>query len=303
MAARPCAFTALAVLALLPCAGLAQEAELGWQSTETVGARMNPVALAADVELRYRHRLYQDSRPLLSLNHAQVDGGLQVTPAAVAPSFGLELQPLSVLTLRVAYEPVLYFGTSGMAQSYPSPRVRLGGGAFHAVADGPGGAYALTVHQLVLSGSLQARVKAVAVRVRVEAARVQADLHGDDRVVYDGARDILVYRRGWVLQNDVDLLWFASDRLVLGARHTRVTAWYPQDAFAAGDRGTLRDRTTSRLGPLARYTVFRGRGGVVDEWNVIVAAQWWLAHPDRTGRTSPAAVPLAHLAFQLTGGR
>jgi hypothetical protein len=294
----------IATLALLsvPCVALAQEVGLGWRWTETLAARMNPVGLAAEMEFSHRRRIYDASSPLFSSNHAQLGGSLQVTPASVAPALGLELQPLSVLTIRAAYSPIFFFGASGMARSYPSPRVRLGGGAFRPVADGTGGAYALTVHQLVLGSSVQARMNAVVMRLRVEAARVEADLHGDDRVFYDPGRDILVHRRGWVLQGDLDVLWIAHRRLLLGARDSVVTAWYPPDAFAAGDRGALRERATHRLGPVARYALFRSRGGTFDEGNVVVAAQWWLAHPDRAGRSSPAAVPLLQVALQVSGG-
>jgi hypothetical protein len=288
----------LAWIALAPPAR-AEEAE-GWRSTALLLGRMNPVGLAADLELAYGRRLYDAAHPLCARNGARVAAGVEVTPTSVSPRLGVELRPLSVLTLGVEYEPKRYTGALGGAQSYPSARARLGGGAFGPVAEGPGGGYALTVHRLVLRGALQAKAGRVAARAAVEATRIEARLHGDDRVLYDPGRDILVYRRGWVAQGDLDVVWMAGDDLTLGVRTTAVTAWYPQDAFADGRPG-LRERTTLRAGPLARWTVFRGRGGLLDEGSVIAAAQWWLAHPDRAGRTSPQAVPLALAVVQVSG--
>lgn len=299
---RPIIAAALGLLAWIALAppARAEEAE-GWRSTALLLGRVNPVGLAADLELAYGRRLYGATHPLAARNGARVAGGVEVTPTSVSPRLGVELRPLSVLTLGVEYEPKLYTGALGGAQSYPSARARLGGGAFAPVADGPGGGDALTVHRLVLRGALQARAGRVAARAAVEATRVEARLHGDDRVIYDPGRDILVYRRGWVAQGDLDVVWLAGDDLTLGVRTTLVTAWYPRDAFADGDRRGLRERTTLRAGPLARWTVFRGRGGLLDEGTVIAAAQWWLAHPDRAGRSSPQAVPLAMMAFQVAG--
>jgi hypothetical protein len=295
------AAAALALALTFPSPARAQAPDLGWRTTATLFGQVNPRSLAADVRLRHRQALYDDERPLLALNHLETSAGLTVSPAGLIPSIGVEVQPLSVLTLGVAYAPAFYFGTSGLAQSYPSPRARLGGTALGGIRGGPGGSYALGVHQLVLSGALQARVKAVALRAALSVTRLQADLHGDDRVVYDPLHDLLVYRSGWVAQGDTDLVWFASPRLVLGVRHSLVTAWYPAAAFPASEP-RLRSRTTSRLGPLARYALWKGHGGLADEGSVVAAAQWWLAHPDRTGRTSPAAVPLAFVALQVSGG-
>jgi hypothetical protein len=299
---RPRAAIAAVALAVLPRAAHAQPADLGWRSRATVLARENPVALAADVELRHRWRLHGATHPLLAGNHVQLAGGATVTPVSLGPAVRVELQPLSILTLGAAYEPILYFGAGGQARSFPSPRARLGGGAFRPVVEGNGGAYSLVVHRFTLRAALQARAGAFAVRAAAAASRVEADLRGDDRVLYEPGQDILVYRRGWVLQGDLDLLWLAGDRLAAGARGTLVTAFYPPDAFAAGDRRDLHERTTLRVGPVARVALFRGRGGLWDEGHLLAGCQWWLAHPDRAGGSSPAVVPTAMVAFQVSGG-
>lgn len=298
----PAALLALAGLAVGPPAR-AEEAE-GWRTTALVLGRMNPVGLAADLELARGWRLYDAGHPLYARNGARVAGGMEVTPTSFSPRMVVELQPLSVIALGVGYEPKLYTGALGGAQSYPSPRVRLGGGAFRPVADGPGGGSALLVHRLVLHGALQAKVGSLAARAAVEAIRVEARLHGEDRVLYDPGLDLVVYRHGWMAQGDLDVVWLAGDDLTLGVRTTLARAWYPPDAFARGDRRGPRERTTLRAGPLARWTVFHrrgGRGALQEQGSVIAAVQWWLAHPDRAGRSSPQAVPLALVALQVTG--
>lgn len=289
----------LAVLGLV--AVQARGEDPAWRTGALVAGRMNPVALATDVELAWQRRLYDAAHPALSLNQVRVAGAVELTPASISPSVNVDVQPLSILALGVGYAPVYFTGGFGLAQSYPSPRARLGGGAFREVADGPGGPYRLLVHRLLLRGALQARVKDLAVRAGVEATRFEARLHGGDRVVYDGDHDLLVDPHGWAAQADLDLAWIRGEDLVLGLRTTLVTAWYPPAAFPAGDRGRLRERTTARVGPFGRKVLFRGRGGLLDEGAIIAAAQWWLAHPDRAGRSSPQAVPLAFVALQLSG--
>ncbi|WP_394829280.1 hypothetical protein [Pendulispora albinea] len=277
-------------------------AERPLRYTNTVGVQLNPRLGGDEFRIRYRRRLYEGGDSLLGRqNFAGAFGGVAIGAGALRPVIGFELQPLSVLSLGVAYNPVYYLDTFGVAQSYPSPGAHYGSSALGAPNDGPGGSYALFVHQLTLNASLQAKLGALFVRSAVRATHVHAELHGGDRVLYDPTSDVVVYRRGWVLQNDSDLGVFLSPKLLIGARHTLVATWYPRGAFGPGEPRDAHDSPTSRVGPLGSYTFFEGRGGVLDTASVSLVLQWYLAHRFRTGESSPAAVPLAGLAFSFSG--
>ncbi|MDF2693192.1 MAG: hypothetical protein K0S65_1575 [Labilithrix sp.] len=269
--------------------------------TNTLGAQMNPRALGDDVRIRYRHRLYAGEGTLFEQNFVGAFGGVALGAGVLRPIVGLELQPLSALTLGVSYNPMLYLGAFGLAQSYPSPKSDYGSGAIAAPADGPGGSYALFVHQVTLHGSLQGKAGALVFRNAVRATYFHADPHEGDRVLYDPSFDVAVYRRGWALQNDSDAGIVFNKHLVAGLRHTLVVTWYPSGAFASGEPTETHDSPTSRVGPFASYTFFERRGGTVDSASLSSVVQWYVAHRYRTGEASPAALPLAGLAFTVSG--
>jgi hypothetical protein len=296
-------FGVVGALALSTTVAAADEPspESSLRYTNTLGAQANPRMLADDFRIRYRHRLYHREGALFEQSFVGGFAGVAVGAAGLRPIVGLELQPLSVLTLGVSYGPTVYFGAFGLAQSYPSPRSDYSSGVVAAPKDGPGGSQSLVAHQVTMSASLQAKIGPLFLRNAARGMYVHVNVFDGDRVVYDPVADVTVYRRGWALQNDSEVGYFFGKRFVAGMRHTLVVAWYPSGAFAAGEAREVHDSPTSRLGPIASYTLFEGRGGAVDSAAVAGVAQWYIAHRFRTGEVTPAAMPLVGVALSLTG--
>jgi hypothetical protein len=216
------------------------------------------------------------------------------------PGLALELQPLPFLSLGAGYSAAYYFGPLE-AQSYPSPRATYGSGVFSGPAAGPGGGYALLVHQLGLSGTLQGTLRRFAARTTTRAVRFFADLHGSDTVFYDPAFDVVLDGRGWVAQNDTDVVYSYGPGFVVGIRHSLTVAWYRLGAYAAGDPKENPNTPISRLGPLALYRFFDTQRGFVQRAELLVAAQWYLLHRYRSGETVNTAVPLVGIGLVLSG--
>ncbi len=267
------------------------------QYSATLFAQGNPRALALDLRLQYRHELGAAGSGSTIGGFAGVAAG----PAGLRPELGIEIQPLANLSFGVDYSASYYFGTLGLAQSYPSPNADYGSGAFSAPVDGPGGSYALWVQQLRMHVTLQAIIGPFAVRSTTRAARFFADLHPSDRVFYDPIFDVTVYKNGWVGQNDTDVVYPWTSNVVVGLRYTLTLAWYPSDAYAPGEQRENPNTPISKLGPVAGWQFLHSERGLVQRGTLLLAAQWYLAHRYRTGATVSGALPLFGLGLAFSG--
>jgi len=258
-------------------------------------AQGNPRAGAVDLRLQYRHRLGGAGSAIGGF--AAVAAG----PAGLRPGVGLQIQPLVNFSFGVDYFATYYFGTQGLAQSYPSPHSDYGSSAFSAPRDGPGGSYALWVHQLAMHATLQGVLGPIAVRNTTRALRFFADLHGSDRVFYDPILDVVVYKDGWVGQNETDVVYLGTSNFVVGLRYTLTIAWYPSDAYSPGEPQDNPNTPIHKLGPVAAWQFLQSDGGAVQRGALLLTAQWYLTHRYRTGETVSGAFPFLGLALVFSG--
>jgi hypothetical protein len=265
------------------------------QYSAALYAQANARALALDLHLTYRHDFGAAGSGIGGF------ASMAVGPVGFRPGVGIAVQPFANLVFGVDYFASYYFGTQGLAQSYPSPRADYGSGAFSGPRDGPGGNYALWVQQLTLHATLQAVVGPIAIRNITRASRFFADLHGDDRVFYDPLLDVVVYKDGWAGQNDTDLAYLWTSNFLVGLRHTLIIAWYPSDAYAPGEPQENPNTPISKLGPVAAWRFLEGDSGLLQRGSLLLAAQWYLAHRYRTGATVSGAFPFLGLALVFSG--
>jgi hypothetical protein len=291
---------ALALALLAP--GVQAQMVPGFQYSGTLFTQMNPRALALDLRVQYRHALGSDGP--LGGSVVGAFAGLTTSPGMLRPTVGLELQPMATpsfgISFGIAYSAAFYFGLL-QAHSYPSPQANYGSAVFTGPAEGPGGSYPLLVHQLALNATLQGTLGPFAVRSTTRALRFFAGLHGSDTVVYDPALDVVVYKDGWVGQNDTDVLYSSRPDLALGLRHTLTLAMYPGNAYSPGEPRENPDTPISKLGPFALWRIFRSERGTIKRADVLAVAQWYLAHRYRTGEMVSGAFPLLGIGLVLSG--
>jgi hypothetical protein len=257
----------------------------------------NPRLGALDLRLQYRH-------PLGGADSGSAIGGfaaIAAGPAGVRPGVGFQIQPMPILSFGVDYFATYYFGTQGLAQSYPSPLSEYGSGAFSAPPDGPGGSYALWVQQLSMHAMLQGILGPIAVRNTTRASRFFANLHGNDRVFYDPLLDVVVYKDGWVGQNETDVVYLLTSSFIVGLRYSLTIAWYPSDAYGPGEPQDDPNTPTAKLGPIAAWQFLQSDGGAVQRGNLLLTAQWYLAHRYRTGATVSGAFPFFGIGLVFSG--
>lgn len=276
--------------------------------------RINPLGLFVDLRLGLRTRLARrPDRPVL-LQNTYVAAGVTfaASPAFLRPGVYVEAQPLQILNVQALYEPVVqWFGSFNNLQTAPGVTGfnTSDAGLARAVAMPPPGASAGDIAQtargwqFTLQGTLQARLgESLAVRDTLRAVRqsyaastlAQGRTH---RVLYDPFYDAVEPVEGWVVTNDLDVLFMLPDvGTNLGVRYSIVA---PQ--LDDGDDPSV-VTTTHRVGPLVSYTFRERRHGFFNAPTVFVLAQWWARHAWRTGGggdASAAWLPMIAAGFSF----
>jgi hypothetical protein len=266
--------------------------------------RLNPLGLELQTRGGYQALLYRDERPLFRDNFFFVGASPRLSPAGIRAGPVVELQPLSIFTLRLSAEYVGFFSTVGFLQSYASPNADASDTARNAGADA-GLNYAASGARFAIEPIAQMKVGPIVVRNRFALEHWRMGLREEDRVWYDPTLDTLVPGRGFTYANDLDVLFTGLPPLVVGARHSLVKPLYSSRQLAAGEPLTV-DNSHHRLGLLAAYVFYDEGYTAFNKPAVLFNIAWYLQHRFRTGADVNRAMPylLLGFAFQsdLLGG-
>jgi len=261
--------------------------------------RVNPLGLIYDGRIGYRRRLYASESTATRDNY--IGGGLQLnlSPADTRVGAYVEVAPASFLTLWGAALFDAYFGTFGLAQSFPSASADFSPDEISRRADLPDNdplaPYSTTGFEATLGADLQFRLRSLLVRSRARVGYFDLDLRAGDHVYYDQFYDLLIGDQGWTVTNDLDVAWIGmNNRLVLGLRYTASAPFY-SDEHGDGDNNS------QRLGPLISYSFKIKDGAAFNAPGVFLLVQWWLDHRYRTGAEVSQALPLIGVGFQFYG--
>ncbi len=272
------------------CAGQGEQPPKDQLRYESMAAaRVNPMGLYEQLDVFWRHQLFDSDHPLLEGSHLDVGVTSLLTPAYARVGPRIRVEPAAVLRLTAAYEFFTYFGNLNQIQSYATTRANYSDSAIR-TSPHEGG----TGRLFTLEGRLQAKLGRVAARTTGTLFRFDARLPDGDITYYDQMTDTLAPNHGHVVRLDNDLLYLSDAGLTAGLR------WSWTDA-AHGD-GSQADAPTQRLGPVVVLSLSRKDSGVFADPTVIAMANWWLRHPYRTGRDGSQAVPMIALALAFNGG-
>lgn len=268
--------------------------------------RYNPLGLEDQLRAGFQQRLYQSDKPLLRDNF--FFGGVypKVNPAFTKIGPSLEIQPLSIFNLRLGAELIGYYSTFGLLQSYRSPLDDFSESALRRGKDAKRNYAAYGLH-VMIEPSVQLRFGPIVLRDKLAVEHWRVKLRAGDRVFYDVTADTAIGSIGWVIQNDLDLLYqreltsltgkLRGARLTAGVRYTTVQPLYDAADFAPTDDRSRADNGHHRLGPLLAFTFFDDGYSRFNKPTAIVIANWYLDHRFRTGADSSAALPYLVLGF------
>jgi len=193
---------------------------------------------------------------------------------------------------------VQWFGTFDYLQSYASPTANWSDSAIARGGD-VGANYVTTGAHLIFEPTLRLKVGPIAIQNRFAAEYWSMNLRSGDTVFYDPTLDTLVPARGWVLANDLDVVYITKFRLVAGLRYSMVQPIYQATDFRPGEpTGAINGQ--QRLGPILAYTFFRRGYGQFDNPTLILILNWYVEHRFRTGADINVGIPYAALGFLFT---
>ena len=269
----------------------------------SAGARYNPLALGTDVTLELRQRLYSSSALPLQDNFLSLGLGAGVSPATASASVTRSLQPLTLVTLFASATLINFFGDFGNLQSFPSPRADWSDQARDDLSSLPAGDprrnYAATATTLAFGATLRGQLGPVAFFERIAFTRSQATLRAGDRVYYDPIQAALVPNRGFLLSNELDVVFLAGP-LTAGVQWSVLHPYFGARHFAPGEPLTAED-SQMRAGPVVAYRFFKEDGRHFNEPTVFLLVNWWLQDRYRTGAQVSQIVPFLAFGFGFWG--
>jgi hypothetical protein len=254
--------------------------------------RLNPSGLETQLRLGYQHRLYASESAALRDNFAYGGTYVRLNPAGARTAAVLELQPATVLNLRFTAEYLHYFGTVGFLQSGPNADL---GFSDSALKDSKDTANSTDGVHFTFEPLLQAKVGPIAVRSRALVGYFDMELRADDRVWYEATLDAPVPGEGWVVANDLDVLYITDFGLTAGVRYSSV---FPQYDTRQSPEDT--DTSHHRVGLLAAYTFYDEGYTAFNKPTAVLISSWYVKHRYRTGQDVSQAVPYVVLGFAFT---
>lgn len=247
--------------------------------------RYNPLGLETQNWFMASKRLMDSDSVLFSDTFVAGGLGLKLNPAFVKAGPTVDLQPIAVLNLRLAYEWMQFFGTFDYLQSWTSPTDPAGfSDEQRAVAGEAGLNYVTRGHHFFVQPTLQAKAGPVAIRskfaVEYWAMGVSGDHDGDgvdDTVWYDATLDTYVPASGYVMTDDTDILYLAGP-LTAGVRFSGVWPMYDADQFPVEGAvpADFEGMSHMRVGPMVAWKL-------ANQVTVLSILGWYLDHPNREG--------------------
>jgi hypothetical protein len=260
--------------------------------------RLNPLGLEDQIRLGYQLRLLDRNTPLFRDTFFFAGVAPRLNPAFIKIGPSLEIQPLSIFNLHFGLEYVGYFSSFKQLQSFGSPLDDYSDPTLDRGKDA-GRNYATGGLHVVLEPLVQVKLGPIAVRNKLAFEYWLMDVRAGDRVFYDITLDTLVPKSGWVLANDLDVVYVSKVGVTVGARYSVVQPLYAASDFRPGEDRTRENNGHQRLGPLFAYTFFDRGYTRFNKPTLVVITAWYLDHRYRTGAAASEVVPSV---FARSGG-
>jgi hypothetical protein len=258
--------------------------------------RYNPLGLEDQIRFGVQKRLYESERPIARDNFVHLGIYPKINPAYIKVGPSLEIQPLTIFNLRAAFEYMQLFSTFGMLQSFSSPAAEHSETALNSYRDNKLN-YATGGMHFMLDPFFQIALGPIAVRnkLRIEYWKmgVKPPAGETHRVWYDTELDTLVPADGWIIANELDVLYVLRRKwqLAAGVRYVTVQPLYSDRQFATAadrtafeDNGDFAGNASHRIGPIAAFTFFDDGYTAFNKPTILLIANWYLKHRNRAGK-------------------
>lgn len=260
--------------------------------TNLFGFRVNPLGLTDDLEIHYRLRLFEPDGLIFDDTHISFGPSLSITPATGQVGAVLRVKPLALLELSASYHWVGYFGTFGLVQSFDNSAIDYSDTQMD-INEKAGQNYSTWGGLLSMSGLLQAKVGPIAARSTFGAVMNDVRTNDDDLYWFDTTHDVLSLKRGWILKNDLDVLYVNDIGFAVGAR------WMWVDPILRTK--DVADMATHRVGLMGAFQFFDNPGTTFNAPTLVAMVLWHAQHRYRMGQDVHQGIPYVAVALLFDG--
>ena len=260
-----------------------------------VGGGVNPTVAEYRTRIGHVRRLGQSEELLWRDTFLSLGGQVRINPCYTAVGPMLQWQPIAVFNLKALVDAYGFFGTAGMLQSFRSPLDEYSD-AVQRARTAARDTYGTTGWHAMLQPTLQARVGPIALQSVLTVDYFNMRLRGDDTLWYDAGPDTLLPGRGWMLTEEVNLVYFAG-RLTLGATFRYLLPFYGQENLRPGEDLSAVNNANMRLGGLVAYTFHEGGYSSFHHPTAFLTAAWHVRNRYRAGQETTQAIPFVGLGF------
>ena len=273
--------------------------------------RYNALGIEDQIRAGLQLRLYDGEGALKRDNFVFIGLAPKLNPAFIKFGPSIELQPVAAVNLRVAGEVVEFFSTFGFLQSFQSPAALYSDTALRS-GQWVEKNYATSGLHFIVEPLIQMQLGPIAVRNRFSAEYWRMSTRASDPtepvrtdpVFYDATLDTLVPASGWVVADDLDVIWTRrladGGRFAAGLRYSMVKPLYDSASSLAGeDASAVPDNSHHRLGPVLLWTLYDRGFTRFNKPTVLLISGWYLHHRYRTGTDSSQAIPYVVLGFSF----
>lgn len=278
--------------------------------------RLNPVGLEDQMRFGFQRRLpdMEGAQGRLFQDRFVFFGiAPRINPAFIKIGPSVEIQPLSIFNLRVAAEYIGLFSTFGFLQSYGSAQDDYSDKLLAACSSSDATTrescrfrddrgelvegsperrnYSTSGLHVMIEPLIQLRLGPVALRNKLALEYWYMNVRPGDRVFYDVTLDTLVPARGWVLANDLDLLFVSKFGLTAGVRYSVVMPFYGADQVRLGESASFAQNGLQRIGPTLAYTFFDRGFTRFNKPTILLISGFYVAHRYRAGQEPAAVLP------------
>jgi hypothetical protein len=259
------------------------------------GGRLNPLGLENQTRFGYQSVLFRDDSALLRDNYLYLGAGLKLSPAFAKVGPVVELQPLSIFTVRLWGEYLSFFGAFNSLQGFSSPNQEYSDARLVERGTAKENHRAGGLHVQV-EPLLSLKVGPMLLRNRFSLDYWSMSLREEERVWYDPTLDTLLPGKGLSFANELDVLFLGMQSLLVGARYYLLQPVYTSRDFVSGE-DTPTNNGQQRLGVLAAYIFKDQPYTAFNRPTLLLNVAWYLQHRYRTGQEVSQSTPYIALAF------
>lgn len=257
-------------------------------------ARYNPLGLIDNFRIGYRRRLEIGNTALGRDAYVFAGAWITASPAFARGGVFVDIEPTALFRFAANYQYGGFFGTFDQVASFDGPG-RAWSDTDIARLGEAGQTAPTTGHHVALLAQPKFAFGPFAMRNTLTVLWSDLDLPEGDRAWYDQIYDRVVPDGGVYLANDLDVMGLVS-KARFGVRYT-----YSNSYFAPDDPGPAAD-PHHRLGPLFAWQFHNHKDRArFDRPTLFVLAQWWLAHPYRTGEDVHQGIPVVAVGLAFEG--